>query len=137
MSHRPFILLTPVTTIWLPVTSSSPPPCIRQVPRRTVLNAYQFVGLLVPHDFLVRRVPDNLAAGAIGDIAKVGNGGDVMADPQVEDRLLARFHTVQKVMHVRRARVRTAGLFLAVEIGLFLFSANFPPLIVENDVAFG
>src|ERR1039458_8036669 len=34
-------------------------------------------------------------------------------------------------------RVGAAGLSLAVEIGLLLLSADFPALVVEDDVAFG
>ena len=82
-------------------------------------------------------VPGNLAAGAIRDVAKVRNGGDVMADSKIEDWLLARFHTVQKVAHVAGTRVGAARLFLVLEIRLFLFGSNFPAFIVEDNIAFG
>src|SRR5664280_1212174 len=61
---------------------------VRERPGLAVFRGDELVGLRIGEDTLVDRVPNHLAAGAIGDVAEVGNGGDVMADAEIEHRLL-------------------------------------------------
>ena len=95
-------------TLWLGVawqSAGSRGPQIRQLPGLAILHPGQPAGFSVPDDFFGSAVPPDLLAGAVGNIAEVGEGGNPVADLEIEHRLLPGLDAVQEVPHMSRARV--------------------------------
>lgn len=83
---------------------------VRQLPGFAIIDRDQFVGFGIIDDALLLGVPLDFAAGAESDVAKVGDGGDVMADGEIFVRLLAGFHAIEEIPHMSWAGIAAAGV---------------------------
>src|SRR4051794_33471756 len=72
-----------------------------QVPRLARGPAEERVRLRVADDFFLRRVPAQLPAGAVSDVAEVAHERRLVADLDVGDRPLPRPHALDEILGVQ------------------------------------
>src|SRR5947209_4616261 len=85
---------------------------IRQLPRLAIFHADKFVRFVVADDSLVLRIPGDFVPGAIRDVTQMRDGGNVMAEFEVEHGRLPGFHAVEEIADVRGPRIAAAFVLL-------------------------
>ncbi len=103
-----------------------------QLPRLAVFHTDELVRCRVVGDLPGDRIPDDFLTAAVGDVAEVRDGRDVMADFDIEHGLLPRLHVVEEVANVRGSRIAAGTDFLRLQVGVFAFDDESVTGIVEK-----